>query len=219
MLADIRLKHKMFFLPIIIMTAYLLLFVYFFTPNPGQEEQFRKNCLVQLHAWLPLMSFWWLSIFLNNYCIRGFNELLMIYSTNKRFVFQKIVSIFTYEIYVLFIFLVVNQRLNFGMLTLLQLMLETLTIGAIFNIIFFIIRNVSAATLFVIVYSIFLNFFDTFKYLDFLSIYPAIDSDMENSMGKIYMCGMIILVSIPFWILPIKTKRGGGLIEKYFSCR
>lgn len=192
--------------PIIVLTIYLFSFVFIFQPDIAQVEVFRKNCFIQLHAWLPIMSIWWIAMFMNNYCIEGLKELLKIYSSNRIFFAQKISCVFVYVLYIIVVFVIVNQKLDFGMMTLLQIILETIAIDGIFLIVFFMTKNIGAAMLVVVVYSVYLNFFDIYRYLDVISIFPTWEEEVYAVTKKIYRCMGVFAVSIPFWIIPVKSK-------------
>ena len=196
----------MMVIPIVVLSIYLFSYVYIFRQDLDQQEVLRQSCYVQLHAWLPLLSTWWLAIFINNYCVDGLKELLKIYSTNRTFLIQKICCVIAYDLYTVAFFGIIDHKLGFGMTTLLQILLEIAAVDGIFLVSFFLSKNVGAAMLVVVVYSIFLNFFDIYHYIDVISIFPTWDEASCDVVKKMYKCIGIFVGSIPFWLIPVKTK-------------
>ena len=192
--------------PILVLTVYLILFVFVFRPGAQIVEQFRRNCVQQMTTWLPLMSFWWLSLFVSDYFVRGWNELLNVYGSNKRFVMQKILCMMVYLLYVFLMFEILNSGIGVEQWVLALLLCETLAMGSLFILISYGLKNTGATILCLVAYSVHLNFFDSFGYFDILSIYPVDSMTDHEIKKKILLCFGMMIVSTPFWGMRLKKR-------------
>lgn len=182
------------------------MFVFAFYPSMGEDDDFRQQCFVQMHGWLPLFSVWWLSILMNDYCIDGMKELLIIYNSSITLLKSKIFCLIFYMAYLTMFFLILNQKLCFDNRMLQQLILESLMVESIYLTLFYFTQSTGATLLTIVLYCMFINFFDINHFFNAVSVFPIWGEDGVETAKKIYRCVAVVAVSIPWWITSIRKK-------------